>query len=136
MFTRPSQPGAIVLGSGPTPVAYVRDVLVAGGSMNRSAPCVFEPGPTAKDLLTYLAALAPGITIPINAEDQHAVVWHGSDALNAEIEGFRQDIRSRYESLLRSMIAEGLLTANEASTLKNPNIDVHVQDLHTVNSSR
>jgi hypothetical protein len=82
--------------------------------------------------LTYIAALAPGLQIPIQGNENRSFPWQDSQTLKAAVEDFRQDIVQRYSVLVQRLRATGHLTAEDAESLAKPSLEITIDDRRSV----
>jgi hypothetical protein len=128
--------GSAILSSGPVSIAYLRNVLQAGTSPGPGYPRRSEtrtpPSPTTAERLTYIAALAPGLQIPIQDNETRSLVWQDKETVAKDVEDFRQDIVQRYSTLVQRMRATGHLSATDAEALAKPNLEITIDDRRSV----
>jgi hypothetical protein len=120
-------PGAVVVAIGPKPVYYERAVGPPGFT---SAGSLDVSGPTAGELLAYIAALLDTDQRRLNlvATESHSVAWRDQASLDVEIEVIRTDIKRRYGSVIRQLREKKLLSDDEVARVSVPKIDVVIHD--------
>jgi len=124
------QRGNVVAAGGPEPIYYRRQVAPAGGSSGWTEHEI--GGPNAEDRLKYLADLVVSEhQVCPEPWESRAVAWRSQEALKEEAETFRQDICWRHFAFIRILVAERLLTEEEASSLPLPKINVEIRDLRS-----
>jgi hypothetical protein len=124
-----STKGNTLLADGPIKVYYDRKVFVTDtnprttGLVGLDSPGA--PGtPSSADLLNYIAASAPGVTLGIQVYEERKTVFKDDAQMKAEAEVFRKDILRRYASLLEQLQKAGVLTAAEAETVATPKLNL------------
>jgi hypothetical protein len=91
--------------------------------------------PTTAERMSYVAAAAPTLQIPIREDETLTVQWRSRAAYTAEVDRFRQNIVQRYAVMLRQLRDAGLLTSDEAAALVTPSLEIIVEDSRTVKTS-
>jgi hypothetical protein len=122
--------GSVVLAPGPSPIYYRRIPFSPGESP--AGPTHLMDGPRTRDRLRYIAALGNfEQSMPLNAQEVRSAIWRGQVALDVEIQAFKRDILHRHSILVRMLMDAHLLTAEEASAVPLPKIEVQIHDLRT-----
>jgi hypothetical protein len=119
--------GGILLALGPVAIYYCRLLSKAG---ELPPPTDHDrSGPLTWDRLRYVAALGhfKG-KMPIYDSMYRSVIWRGQSALESEVSDFKQDILRRFSTLVKMLQDANLLTAEEASALPSPVIQMRVED--------
>jgi len=125
-------PDATVFIQGPTSfttMAYRRHVEPDPAATFSSVSESFRRPPTTTDRMTYVAAAAPQLRIPSLEGETLKFIWrNNTDAYDAALTTFKQDIVQRYSVMIRQLRAAGLLTAEEATAEEVPFLDVRIVD--------
>jgi hypothetical protein len=82
----------------------------------------------------YVRATNPEIGIAIQDYEERSTKWRGQEALQKEVESFKEDIRSRYAQLIRDLLAAGALSPEEEAAVAKPNLKFVIDDLRAVNA--
>jgi hypothetical protein len=115
---------------GPTPVAYVRRLS------GHEAPEADPRPPAAAECLTYVAAAAPQLRIPILDGRRLTIVWQNETARAGAVEQFRTGILREYSSMMRQLRDVGLLSATDAAALAVPQVELRVADRRAARTPR
>jgi hypothetical protein len=84
--------------------------------------------PTTADRLEYIAAVVPGAPIPIADDEKLEIRWQDRQDYIAKRDRFRQDLVQRYSVMIRQLRDANLLSADEATALAAPSIEIVVDD--------
>jgi hypothetical protein len=123
-----------LLVSGPVPVYAERRVMPAGQRPPADGAFISTQRPTGNDRLMYVRATNPEIGIAIQDYEERSTKWRGQEALQKEVESFKEDIRSRYAQLIRDLLAAGALSPEEEAAVAKPNLKFVIDDLRAVNA--
>jgi hypothetical protein len=124
-------PGAVVLAAGTRAIRtvyYMRGVYPPG--QQYPASWSDRTAPTSQDRLDYIAALRTTSlgSYALRANETKTVVWKSGMSFDREVAAYRAELTQRYDSLVRTLVQEKLLTDEEAKALPAPTISVIVQD--------
>lgn len=92
---------------------------------------VFLP-PTGTERLSYVAAAAGDVQLPLKDDETLTVQWDSRAAYITAVEQFRQRIIQRYSVMLQQLQNAGHITADEAAVLATPHLEIVVEDKRTV----
>jgi len=88
--------------------------------------------PTDSERLSYVAAAAGSLQLPLKGDETLTVQWRSRSAYTTAVDQFRQGIVQRYSDMLRQLQGAGLLTPDEAAALATPRLEIVVEDKRTV----
>jgi hypothetical protein len=124
-FNRSPQPGIVVLSAGPQTVYYSRDI---GAYIQGTGRDVDLGGPYDADRMAYLQAmLGPSDQTVLQAQTTVSVHWSTAAALIEQVEKARADTERQYQAMLGTLVKNGRLTSDEATT-RPSHIDVELVD--------
>jgi len=92
---------------------------------------VYPTHPTTAERMQYISAAA-GLRFQITGNESLEVTWTNNASYSAAIDKFRQEITTRYTTMIRQLQGLGLLSNEEAAQVAMPVIEFTVDDRRSV----
>jgi hypothetical protein len=117
-----------LLAPGPTNIYYERKISREGGCIN-----VAKSGsPYLEDRLIYISALGNfQQTLPLTGNERKGIKWQSDEQVASEEINLKQDAVRRYKELIYMLREAGLLTADEAVSISEPEIEISTKYVGT-----